>query len=645
MKKHLTYQDAKSNKFWHIEQSGQEFTVTYGRTDTTGSSKTKTFSNEAEALKEAEKLIAQKIKKGYEEGTDSPKTPDNKEELAKKEPEITSEPESKPQPTDGTLNLEVERKIGGGMQSIALPRNKAEVITLVYNYKNFFAKKYSENEFYQILSDGLSQIPKHIFFEINAEKKKEYKNLAQLHWKQHADRYQEPFTTANIKNGAVFYVDKKVDNGSYIANQLKKNGATITAKLTDKTTHAFITPGIIYKDDITYLDANSANDYFKGSNPTKPSPYSTVQNDKLMELLTSNNTDSIDLGLTMLQQVETIDKDIFVAMLFGYCTKIGSSSFKKGVKDFVKETVEHYIKNDPKSEVNYVNILLKGEDPSDIIGILADHDINPDLFIQEHHIKEIDVESVVAEMKNKGTNARYIDMFIESENKNKNTTFIGSPKSLFYLSNYPAIIQKTKEIYFTNEIYGRRHFKAVVPFVKGFTNVTKVSVHYPKKSGSYDGTIRYELAKAGDITTLKKATLALFGKKTVYDILWDCTEDLRNYPTLEEIRIEMDPMHFIKLKDKFTEHLNDTLKTLPNLKKLELYEIQSQYDLGVLLDGTSIELLKVDNYSPLKCKKDFSHQLKQITSVSGWKFTDHKKITLTGNESIKELNAKLETLS
>lgn len=67
MKKHLKYIDGNSDKFWQIEASGLQFTVTYGKNGTSGVSQTKTFATDDECLKNAEKLLAEKIKKGYSE--------------------------------------------------------------------------------------------------------------------------------------------------------------------------------------------------------------------------------------------------------------------------------------------------------------------------------------------------------------------------------------------------------------------------------------------------------------------------------------------------------------------------------------------------------------------------------------------------
>jgi predicted DNA-binding WGR domain protein len=56
-----------SQKFWEVSVSGNSFTVRFGRIGTAGQSQTKTFADEAKAKREAENLIAEKVKKGYVE--------------------------------------------------------------------------------------------------------------------------------------------------------------------------------------------------------------------------------------------------------------------------------------------------------------------------------------------------------------------------------------------------------------------------------------------------------------------------------------------------------------------------------------------------------------------------------------------------
>jgi uncharacterized protein (TIGR02996 family) len=63
----FTYRDAKSHKFWNIELEGNSFTVTFGRHGTTGQTQTKKFKDEATAQKEHDKLVREKLRKGYKE--------------------------------------------------------------------------------------------------------------------------------------------------------------------------------------------------------------------------------------------------------------------------------------------------------------------------------------------------------------------------------------------------------------------------------------------------------------------------------------------------------------------------------------------------------------------------------------------------
>jgi predicted DNA-binding WGR domain protein len=63
----LQYTDAKSDKFWTITLEGKSHTVQYGRVGTTGQSQTKEFGSEAEAQKSFQKLLQEKLKKGYVE--------------------------------------------------------------------------------------------------------------------------------------------------------------------------------------------------------------------------------------------------------------------------------------------------------------------------------------------------------------------------------------------------------------------------------------------------------------------------------------------------------------------------------------------------------------------------------------------------
>lgn len=65
MRRELIYMDAKSSKFWNIQLEGSSHTVTYGRIGSAGQSATKPFASEELARKDADKLIKEKLAKGY----------------------------------------------------------------------------------------------------------------------------------------------------------------------------------------------------------------------------------------------------------------------------------------------------------------------------------------------------------------------------------------------------------------------------------------------------------------------------------------------------------------------------------------------------------------------------------------------------
>jgi uncharacterized protein (TIGR02996 family) len=67
------YKKGTSDKFWNIALKGDRFTVHFGRAGTDGQKQVKTFADEAAAQKAHDKLIAEKLKKGYKETTKPPK--------------------------------------------------------------------------------------------------------------------------------------------------------------------------------------------------------------------------------------------------------------------------------------------------------------------------------------------------------------------------------------------------------------------------------------------------------------------------------------------------------------------------------------------------------------------------------------------
>jgi predicted DNA-binding WGR domain protein len=65
--RHFEFIGGSSRKYWEISLSGNAFTVRFGRIGTPGQSQTKAFADEVKAKREADSLIAEKLRKGYVE--------------------------------------------------------------------------------------------------------------------------------------------------------------------------------------------------------------------------------------------------------------------------------------------------------------------------------------------------------------------------------------------------------------------------------------------------------------------------------------------------------------------------------------------------------------------------------------------------
>lgn len=76
MTREFHFSEGTSNKFWKITVEGSGFTVHYGRIGTAGQVQTKEFASETAAQQAADKLIQEKVKKGYlEQGGDGATAP------------------------------------------------------------------------------------------------------------------------------------------------------------------------------------------------------------------------------------------------------------------------------------------------------------------------------------------------------------------------------------------------------------------------------------------------------------------------------------------------------------------------------------------------------------------------------------------
>lgn len=70
MKRAFIYKDEQSHKFWWIDYGDRCLAVNYGKYGNVGKFEVKEFDTEQECVKEAEKLIRSKVKKGYVEDND-----------------------------------------------------------------------------------------------------------------------------------------------------------------------------------------------------------------------------------------------------------------------------------------------------------------------------------------------------------------------------------------------------------------------------------------------------------------------------------------------------------------------------------------------------------------------------------------------
>jgi len=66
-KRRFEFVGGGSSKFWEVEVAGKQLTITFGKLGATGQTQVKKLGDAAGAKREADKLIAQKLKKGYAE--------------------------------------------------------------------------------------------------------------------------------------------------------------------------------------------------------------------------------------------------------------------------------------------------------------------------------------------------------------------------------------------------------------------------------------------------------------------------------------------------------------------------------------------------------------------------------------------------
>jgi predicted DNA-binding WGR domain protein len=98
----LEFEEGTSSKFWRARVEGKTLYVNYGKIGTNGQTQVKDFADHAGAVKEYEKLVREKRKKGYvdsggarEEGEDEDLEEDEEEAEAAEEEEEDERPKRK----------------------------------------------------------------------------------------------------------------------------------------------------------------------------------------------------------------------------------------------------------------------------------------------------------------------------------------------------------------------------------------------------------------------------------------------------------------------------------------------------------------------------------------------------------------------
>jgi predicted DNA-binding WGR domain protein len=141
------FSEGSSNKFWQIDLSGKSFTTTYGKIGTSGQTTVKSFGSDADAKKEYDKLIAEKVKKGYSPADGGDDDDDEDEAPAPKKstkaaakPAAAAKTASKPAPA-----AKLAKKASGGTSS---PRR-------------FEFSEGSSNKFWTVWVEGTSLMTKY----------------------------------------------------------------------------------------------------------------------------------------------------------------------------------------------------------------------------------------------------------------------------------------------------------------------------------------------------------------------------------------------------------------------------------------------------------------------------------------------------
>lgn len=114
------FSEGSSNKFWDIKLAGKSFTTTFGKLGANGQTTIKTYGSDAEAKQQYQKIIAEKVKKGYKPAGKAEPSAKTEKTTVKK---VASKVAAKAPPVGPSGGPSEEQ--GGGGATGADPRNPA----------------------------------------------------------------------------------------------------------------------------------------------------------------------------------------------------------------------------------------------------------------------------------------------------------------------------------------------------------------------------------------------------------------------------------------------------------------------------------------------------------------------------------------
>jgi predicted DNA-binding WGR domain protein len=132
---HLEFEEGTSSKFWRARVEGKTLYVNYGKIGTNGQTQVKDFADHAGAVKEYEKLIRDKRKKGYVDAGEGAgrQDEDEDEDLEDEDEEQEEEAEERPRRRGGAAaRAEAAPAARGGGLKLVLEAGARRVETELF---------------------------------------------------------------------------------------------------------------------------------------------------------------------------------------------------------------------------------------------------------------------------------------------------------------------------------------------------------------------------------------------------------------------------------------------------------------------------------------------------------------------------------